>query len=606
MADALLQTLTIKLNAEVGNTKKKLNDVATSVEKLEEIGKKADWSVFEQIRVNLQGIANIDFSNVANSLKDVVSAMKALGITSKQVKEMKTPMLKSSMPTTGIKKEGEWDVPNLDKNTLNYERSIQGAISNLKDVGVAFQTMEQNFKPVVEGIGQIGNEFTLANEQTNDYAVTLQGIPSITSVTTTSLASLGFSARNAGNEAENSSKQWLKLMNSIKRITFYRLVRRAIQLIGQVIKTSIEELAQYNNNFAETVNNLKGSFQDVGRGALSIIAPVLTRLEPIITNFLTAITNGLYEIGTAMSKLLDTQDFSKEIQDAKKYAEELKKIKNIALGIDELNVIQDNEKQAESDKEHTDAQEESVENAKAEEKWYEKIFRTLKETFSSANGFFAGLYRFFSQIWSIVEHLFTFVSNIILDIIEVFNTVFKVITSLLDVFINIFQGKWDNAGKAVVNMLSSIVNAFLVIIFAVANSAIDFINTMTTGLSALWTWAGIPEIPEIPHWQVPQIPLFEYATGGFPEDGFFLANHNELVGQFSNGKTAVANNEQIIEGIKRGVYEAMINANSGNGDSGREIVIQIDGNEIAKAVNKHNEKLGGGTDLFRGGTEYGY
>ena len=52
-----------------------------------------------------------------------------------------------------------------------------------------------------------------------------------------------------------------------------------------------------------------------------------------------------------------------------------------------------------------------------------------------------------------------------------------------------------------------------------------------------------------------RIPTF--ATGGFPEDGLFMANHNELVGQFSNGKTAVANNEQITDGIKQGVREAV-------------------------------------------------
>lgn len=47
-----------------------------------------------------------------------------------------------------------------------------------------------------------------------------------------------------------------------------------------------------------------------------------------------------------------------------------------------------------------------------------------------------------------------------------------------------------------------------------------------------------------------------YATGGFPEDGLFWANHNELVGRFSNGKTAVANNDQIVAGISAGVEDA--------------------------------------------------
>ena len=42
----------------------------------------------------------------------------------------------------------------------------------------------------------------------------------------------------------------------------------------------------------------------------------------------------------------------------------------------------------------------------------------------------------------------------------------------------------------------------------------------------------------------------------------FFANHNELVGKFSNGKTAVANNEQIVSGIENGVYGAMSESNS--------------------------------------------
>lgn len=47
-----------------------------------------------------------------------------------------------------------------------------------------------------------------------------------------------------------------------------------------------------------------------------------------------------------------------------------------------------------------------------------------------------------------------------------------------------------------------------------------------------------------------------YATGGFPEDGLFYANHGEMIGRFENGKTAVANNGQIVDGISDGVSRA--------------------------------------------------
>ncbi|MCI8378624.1 MAG: hypothetical protein HFH72_08920 [Lachnospiraceae bacterium] len=53
-----------------------------------------------------------------------------------------------------------------------------------------------------------------------------------------------------------------------------------------------------------------------------------------------------------------------------------------------------------------------------------------------------------------------------------------------------------------------------------------------------------------------KVTLKAYEAGGFPEDGLFYANHSELVGTFSNGKTAVANNTQITQGIATAVSQA--------------------------------------------------
>ena len=87
-----------------------------------------------------------------------------------------------------------------------------------------------------------------------------------------------------------------------------------------------------------------------------------------------------------------------------------------------------------------------------------------------------------------------------------------------------------------------------------------------------------------------------YATGGFPEDGLFFANHSEMVGKFSNGKTAVANNEQIVEGIKRGVSEAMSESNGNGGGSWIIQVVDVDGNikgeKIVTAAERKNRRDG--------------
>lgn len=86
-----------------------------------------------------------------------------------------------------------------------------------------------------------------------------------------------------------------------------------------------------------------------------------------------------------------------------------------------------------------------------------------------------------------------------------------------------------------------------------------------------------------------------HANGGMVEDGLFMANHTELVGEFSNGKTAVANNMQIIEGIKQGVKEAMDESNGQGGDWTIQIVDptgKIKGETIITAAERKNRRDG--------------
>lgn len=78
-----------------------------------------------------------------------------------------------------------------------------------------------------------------------------------------------------------------------------------------------------------------------------------------------------------------------------------------------------------------------------------------------------------------------------------------------------------------------------------------------------------------------------YASGGFPEDGLFMANHGELVGQFSNGQTAVANNAEIVAGIERGVYNAMSAVMANQNNDNRDVHVYLDGRQISNAVTRN-------------------
>ncbi len=48
-----------------------------------------------------------------------------------------------------------------------------------------------------------------------------------------------------------------------------------------------------------------------------------------------------------------------------------------------------------------------------------------------------------------------------------------------------------------------------------------------------------------------------------------------MVGKFSNGKTAVANNEQITQGIKQAVIEGMMQVLSVSGNNGGNVNVNV-------------------------------
>lgn len=96
-----------------------------------------------------------------------------------------------------------------------------------------------------------------------------------------------------------------------------------------------------------------------------------------------------------------------------------------------------------------------------------------------------------------------------------------------------------------------------------------------------------------------------YASGGFPQMGeFFMARESgpELVGRMGS-RNAVANNDQITEGIKGAVFEAMLDAfqaggifeqkSDANKDVTLELTIKADSETLYKVVRKGKEKHDG-------------
>lgn len=92
-----------------------------------------------------------------------------------------------------------------------------------------------------------------------------------------------------------------------------------------------------------------------------------------------------------------------------------------------------------------------------------------------------------------------------------------------------------------------------------------------------------------------ELKLRAYAAGGFPDEGqLFIARESgaEMVGSI-RGKTAVANNDQIVESVSSGVYRAVKEAIGDNGSSNGNvtIVVQMDGKEMFRQIVKQNNAV---------------
>ena len=83
-----------------------------------------------------------------------------------------------------------------------------------------------------------------------------------------------------------------------------------------------------------------------------------------------------------------------------------------------------------------------------------------------------------------------------------------------------------------------------------------------------------------------------YAEGGFPEDGWFRASKGELIGQFDDGTSMVANNKQVVAGVremlKDGMMDALMMANNTNKQNVNVTIIAED-NDMLNGI-KFKEK----------------
>lgn len=205
-----------------------------------------------------------------------------------------------------------------------------------------------------------------------------------------------------------------------------------------------------------------------------------------------------------------------------------------------------------------------------------RAWEGIKSVFSKVGSFFSDT---FSKAWSGIVKIFSVAGDIFVDIKD----------AIVGAFIK------------VVNFLIGGINKVIALPFKGINKVLEWLRDIDI--------LGIQPFKKIGTISVPQIPEIEiqgYAKGGFPDRGeLFVAREAgvELVGSIG-GRAAVANNDQIVEGIYKGVLAAMNDSQaSDRGEQNIEVRVFLDGKQITAAVEKRQRERG--ADIYRGGVLVG-
>ena len=174
-----------------------------------------------------------------------------------------------------------------------------------------------------------------------------------------------------------------------------------------------------------------------------------------------------------------------------------------------------------------------------------------------------------------------------------------------DAIAGFFSKLWLGIRQGVAGAMNGVIG----VIESALNWVISGINGLVGGFNKVVQWAanvlgadwgGLTLVQEV---RFNRIAVPTYADGGFPESGqAFIARENgipEMVGTIGR-RTAVANNEQIVESVASGLAEANSEQNALLREQNsllralleKDSGVYLDGRALSESVNKYKREQG--------------
>lgn len=340
-----------------------------------------------------------------------------------------------------------------------------------------------------------------------------------------------------------------KLLNTFKRVGFYRLARRLFQVIEQGFSQGLDDLVKFDKQTNKTMSSIKSSFDKINSSIALMVMPLIEVAQPIIETLSNGIADFANKISMASAHMKGLSEYTRVNTE---YMKDLQQEANSTLlSFDKFESLSGQSNPFEIAR----IKPEDTEVAKQYGDTIENVKTILGKVFEVIKGIGEAVLYIFKQLEPHLDDLvdgILFIVNIFADIIVGISKLFVWLTKIIDT---------KNELLVVLGIITSIASA---IAFATGHY---FKGAMILG-GGLFTMTSIG--------------MSQFADGGVPNKGsLFVAGEAgaELVTTMPSGQTGVTNITQFKQAMVEAIYECADVFQNDNG----EVVLKLDGAEIARS-----------------------
>ena len=354
------------VNSLYQSYEKQERKVAELKSKLDELGKsKIETEEYKQISDQIKALET-DFEKIESKQREWIDM--GFPVDSGPVKELDKQLdeiwadmerLQNKQKEMQVSGSAYIDPKSTDayKNTLQkYDEESQ----KLERTNGRLYSSYNNLKKKVEEYQKKNNKLVLAMQNLQKAAArvgaVMKNIGSALKSAGSAVKSMVSAMKKAVESMLNFDKQTKRSKAGLGKMLGMSLLFsgmfRAINAVGDGVKTGIQNLAKYSNTANTAMSSLMSSMTRLKNSFATAFAPILTTVAPILVKFINLMSDAVTRIGMLIAALTGQKTFTKAIGVQEDYAASLdktadsakkatKEVKGYLSPIDELNRYDD-------------------------------------------------------------------------------------------------------------------------------------------------------------------------------------------------------------------------------------------------------------------------